>query len=61
LKAHELAKLRFNAGVTDFFTVLESELSLLQQQNQLAQSQTETATALIAVYKALGGSWEARN
>jgi multidrug efflux system outer membrane protein len=61
LKAHELATLRFNAGVTDFLTVLESELRLLQQQNKLAQTQTETATALITVYKALGGGWEARN
>jgi multidrug efflux system outer membrane protein len=61
LKAHEIAQLRFNAGVTDFLTVLDSELRLLQQQNQLAQTQTETATALITVYKALGGGWEARN
>jgi multidrug efflux system outer membrane protein len=38
--------------------VLDSELRLLQQQNQLAQTQTETATALVAVYKALGGGWE---
>jgi multidrug efflux system outer membrane protein len=60
LKAHELAKLRFNGGVTDFLTVLDSELRLLQQQNQLAQSQTETATALITVYKALGGGWESQ-
>lgn len=61
LKAHDLAKLRFNAGVTDFLTVLDSELRLLQQQNQLAQTQTATATALVAVYKALGGGWEAHN
>jgi multidrug efflux system outer membrane protein len=61
LKAHELAKLRFDAGVTDFLTVLDSELRLLQQQNQLAETQKATATALVAVYKALGGGWEARN
>lgn len=58
LKAHDLAKLRFNAGVTDFLTVLDSESRLLQQQNQLAETQTATATALVAVYKALGGGWE---
>jgi multidrug efflux system outer membrane protein len=59
LKAHDLAQLRFKAGVTDFLTVLDSEARLLQQQNQLAQTETATATALVAVYKALGGGWEA--
>jgi multidrug efflux system outer membrane protein len=61
VKARDLAQLRFHAGVTDFLTVLDSESRLLQQQNQLAQAQTETATALINVYKALGGGWEAQH
>jgi len=61
LKAHNLAQLRFNAGVSDFLTVLDSQARLLQQQNQLAQTQTATATALVGVYKALGGGWEAVN
>ncbi len=55
LKAYELAQLRFNEGMTDFLTVLDSQLRLLQDQNQLAQSQTDTATKLVAVYKSLGG------
>lgn len=59
-KAAHLAQLRFNAGVSDFLTVLDSELRLLQQQNQLAESQTAVATALVTVYKALGGGWEAQ-
>jgi multidrug efflux system outer membrane protein len=59
-KATHLAQLRFNAGVSDFLTVLDSELRLLQQQNQLAESQTAVATALVTVYKALGGGWEAK-
>ena len=45
-------------GATDFLTVLDAERVLLEGQNQLAQTQTRTATALIAVYKALGGGWE---
>jgi len=61
LKAHDLAQLRFNAGVSDFLTVLDSQARLLQQQNQLAQTQTAMATALVGVYKALGGGWEAVN
>jgi multidrug efflux system outer membrane protein len=31
---------------------------LLQAQDQLAVSETTTATALVAVYKALGGGWQ---
>jgi multidrug efflux system outer membrane protein len=38
--------------------VLDAERVLLQAQDQLAQTDTQTATALIAVYKALGGGWE---
>jgi multidrug efflux system outer membrane protein len=58
-KANQLAHLRFIAGIADFLTVLDTELRLLQDQSELAQSETATATALIAVYKALGGGWEA--
>jgi multidrug efflux system outer membrane protein len=57
-KAHELAHLRFSEGVSDFLTVLDAELRLLQDQERLAQSETATATALAALYKALGGGWE---
>lgn len=58
VKAHELAHLRFQEGVSDFLTVLDAELRLLQDQERLAQSETATATALAALYKALGGGWE---
>ncbi|MGR8953692.1 MAG: efflux transporter outer membrane subunit, partial [Gammaproteobacteria bacterium] len=56
-KAHKLAHLRFEEGVSDFLTVLDTEQRLLQDQERLAQSETATATALTAVYKALGGGW----
>ncbi len=57
-KAVELAQLRYRYGVADFLTVLDAERTLLEAQDQLAQSETSTATALVAVYKALGGGWE---
>lgn len=57
-RANKLAHLRFEAGVAEFLTVLDTELRLLQDQSELAQSETATATALTAVYKALGGGWE---
>lgn len=59
-KAQALAHLRFDDGVADFLTVLDTESRLLQDQDRLAQSETATATALAALYKALGGGWEAQ-
>lgn len=60
-KAVELSQMRYRYGVTDFLTVLDAERRLLQIQEQLAASETRTATSLIAVYKALGGGWEIEN
>ncbi len=57
-KATSLARLRYQYGVSDFLTVLDAERTLLQAQDQLAQSETTAATSLVAVYKALGGGWE---
>lgn len=57
-EAMNLAHLRHEAGISDFLTVLDSEARLRQDQALLAQSETATATALIAVYKALGGGWQ---
>ncbi|WP_305906978.1 efflux transporter outer membrane subunit [Methylomarinum sp. Ch1-1] len=57
-KAHELAHIRFDEGIADFLTVLDTEARLLEDQDRLAQSNTQIATALIALYKSLGGGWE---
>jgi len=56
--AADLARSRYDNGASDFLTVLDAERVLLTAQDQLAQTQTTTATALVAVYKALGGGWE---
>ena len=56
--AADLAHLQYENGATDFLTVLDAERVLLESQDQLAQTDTQTATALVAVYKALGGGWE---
>ena len=54
-KAADLAHQRYEGGVTDFLSVLDAERTLLESQDRLAASQTRTATAFVAVYKALGG------
>jgi len=57
-EAVELARLRYSNGVDSFLNVLDAERQLLELQDQLAQSETDTGLALIALYKALGGGWE---
>jgi multidrug efflux system outer membrane protein len=42
----------------DLLQVLDAERTQLQDEDRLAQTRTDTATSLIAVYKALGGAWE---
>ena len=57
LQAASLARVRFENGAADFLTVLDAERSALAAEDQLAQSETQTATALLATYKALGGGF----
>jgi outer membrane protein TolC len=49
------ARQHYRDGVADFLSVLDAERTLLDLQEQLVQSETRTATSLVAVYKALGG------
>jgi len=57
-KAAKLARIRYEGGYVDFLEVLDAERTQLVAEDQLAQSRTQAATSLIAVYKALGGGWE---
>lgn len=56
-EASRLARLRYEAGVTDFLAVLDADRELLSARDVLAQSDTANAISLVAVYRALGGGW----
>ncbi|MEP6733228.1 MAG: efflux transporter outer membrane subunit [bacterium] len=58
--ASELAQQRFEAGLTDFFQVLDAQRTQLDAETQLASAHTTAATALVAVYKSVGGVWPVR-
>ena len=60
LKAAQLAHTRYEGGMSSFLEVLDAERTELTSEEELAHSRTETATSLIAVYKALGGAGRAR-
>ena len=56
-KAASLAQQRFEGGLIDFLEVLDAERTSLSAELLLSQSRTDSATSLIAVYKALGAGW----
>ena len=57
-EAMALARQRYEGGISDFLPVIDAQRTQLSIQAQLAQSETRTATSLVAIYKALGGGWE---
>jgi outer membrane protein, multidrug efflux system len=54
-----MARQRYSSGLIDFLTVLDSERSLRSVEDSLASADTARVTALIQLYKALGGGWAA--
>jgi outer membrane protein, multidrug efflux system len=55
-RAAELARLRFEGGVSDFLQVLDAQRTLLEAQDRLALGRTDATTALVEVYRAVGGA-----
>jgi NodT family efflux transporter outer membrane factor (OMF) lipoprotein len=60
LNAVKLSLIRYREGAEDYQRVVDSQRSLLQEENKLAETRSSIATNLIALYKALGGGWEIR-
>jgi NodT family efflux transporter outer membrane factor (OMF) lipoprotein len=59
-KAVSLATELYTEGQTDFISVLDAQRSFFTSEDAFVQSTRSTATDLIALYKALGGGWDAR-
>ncbi|HMK87917.1 MAG TPA: efflux transporter outer membrane subunit [Steroidobacteraceae bacterium] len=58
-KAVDLSLTLFQQGQTDFLNVLTAQRTLYTDDSALTQSKENVAADLIALYKALGGGWEA--
>lgn len=54
-----LARMQYRSGLTDFTTLNQAEASLLSARNGLVSAQADQSTALIQLYQALGGGWDA--
>ncbi|MGF6900238.1 efflux transporter outer membrane subunit [Paraburkholderia sp. GAS348] len=57
-EAVSIATRLYRQGLNDFLSVLDAERSLYAADDKLAQSDRDTALALVALYKALGGGWQ---
>jgi multidrug efflux system outer membrane protein len=58
-KAVSLAEQLYTEGLTDFINVLQAQQSLYSTEKALVQSTATVSTNLVALYKALGGGWDA--
>lgn len=58
-RATDVATRLYSNGNTDFLNVVTAQRSLYAAQTALVQSDRTIATNLVALYKALGGGWEA--
>ena len=55
----EIADRQYNEGLVDFQRVLDSQRTLFAEQDQLVASRGSQSQSLVAIYKAMGGGWEA--
>jgi len=58
-RAVDLAEKLYTEGLTDFINVLQAQQALFSTEDALVQSTAAVSTDLVALYKALGGGWNA--
>jgi outer membrane protein TolC len=57
--AFNLSEIRYKAGAEDLMTVLDTQRSLSDVQNELGILKLKRLQATVSLYKALGGGWQA--
>jgi multidrug efflux system outer membrane protein len=58
-EAVRLANLRYGSGLSAYFEVLEAQQQLFPAEIGLAQTRRDQLIAVVSLYKALGGGWQA--
>jgi NodT family efflux transporter outer membrane factor (OMF) lipoprotein len=53
------ARSQYRSGLIDFLSLLQSEQALLSARDQLASARADQTLALVRLYLALGGGWQA--
>ena len=59
-RSTEIANIQYREGSVDFQRVIDTERTLVAQQDLWTSARGDIALNLIAMYKALGGGWEIR-
>jgi outer membrane protein TolC len=59
-RAFQLSEQQLRAGTADIIIVLNTQLTLFQAEDVLAQAQLARLQAIVSLYQALGGGWEPR-
>ncbi len=57
--ASQVAKLRYEGGVSSYLEVLDTERQYFDAEIQLVQAKRDESASVIQLYKALGGGWQA--
>jgi len=57
-RALQMANDLYIQGLVPFLNVLDAQRTLYATESDLAQSEANMASNLVALYKALGGGWE---
>ena len=58
-RAADLARVRYQEGATGFLELLDAERTQLAAEDDLAQGEAAINTRAVALYKSLGGGWQA--
>ena len=56
--ASQVAKLRYEGGVSSYLEVLDTERQYFEAEIQLAAAQRDEYASVVQLYKALGGGWQ---
>ena len=57
-RAYDIAQAQLYSGTVDILTVLNTQRSLFQAEDELAQARLSHAQAVVGLFKALGGGWQ---
>ncbi|MDD2047605.1 efflux transporter outer membrane subunit [Pseudomonas putida] len=60
-KAADLASIRYREGTVDYLILLDAERERLSAEDAQAQGEVELYRGIVAIYKALGGGWQAES
>jgi len=56
-RAYDLSRQRFDQGIDDYLSVLDSQRSLFAAQQVLVETRLSRLSNLVTLYQVLGGGW----